>query len=337
MVQGCQKFPTTKGGHISVSPVTLDKVGCAVVLWRLARLDTIPACVLYTRLMGAWGPLPTRRRVTLKVTESELVLLKKLKLPKGTLDLNRKTNRWKAVYQHPTKPHIKMVVYTKDKPPKSHRFKVKGSRRLLKAVSITKVSKEAVRMAATKTRKKSKSKKTEEELELEELEGLEDLDDEDLEDEEPEDEDEDDDEEDEEEDEEDEPVAKKKGRGRPKGKTKAKPAAKKARKKVEDDEDEDEEDEDDDEEEKPRKKSKAKASKTKKGKKGAKAAPGEKLPSGRLSPADVEERSDGEFDQRQIRIFLRNNEEDWPKPDGSFRYSFTAKEADRLIKAMRRG
>lgn len=277
--------------------------------------------------------MPTRRRVTLKVNATELRLLFKLKLPKDTLDLNELGHGWVTVYQHPTKKHIKLTVYTRRKPPKKRTFKVKGSRRLLRAVSMTHLKKEAVKgMAPTKTRKKSKSKKSEEELELEELENLEDLDDEDLDDEEPEDEDEDDEDEDEEDedDEDEEEAPKKKGRGRPKGKTKTK-TKKKARKKVEEDEDEDEED-DEDEEEKPRKKSKA--SKGKKGKK-TKAAPGEKIASGKLSPADVADRSDGEFDARQIRLYLRANEEDWPKGEG-FRYAFTKKEADKLIKEMKR-
>lgn len=256
-------------------------------------------------------------------------MLEALKLPKGSLDLGVLQSGWVVTYRHPTKHHIELTVFTQTRPKKKATFKIKNARRRLEAVSVRKINKEAVNSMATKTKAKASKKKKVDEDELDELEGLEDLEDlEDLDEDEPEDEDEDEEDEDEED---EEPAPKKKG------KTKKAPAKKGKRKKAaaEEDEDDDEDDDDEDEDdESPAKKSKAKKGKGKK--KGAKAAPGEKIKG--LSPQGVAELAEElgySTDARAVRVFLRNNEDEFPKDD-KFRYDFTKSEAKAIIKRMKR-
>jgi hypothetical protein len=314
-------------------PLTLDRVGCARVLAHLARSSHSEAPRLYNRLASAWGQRPDRMRVTLKINQEETACLNSLGPRSGTGQLGMVKCGWLVTYRHPKKHHLEVLVYSPTKPPKRRTFTVGGSKRRLVAVSAERINKEAVpAMAKTRSRTR-KAPEVDEDLD-DELEGLEDeLEDLDLEDEE----DLDDEPEDEDEDEEEAPP-KRRGGARAK---KAAPAKSRSRKKVVEEDDEDDEEEED--EEPPRKrgrtrqssaKTKAKSSTAKKS--GKRQPPPQKpLPAGRYSPQDIADEAG--TSARAVRVFLRAHEDDFPKDEESFRYSFTKKDVQRIIRAMKRG
>jgi hypothetical protein len=310
-------------------PLMVDRAGCRRMLLALAASNLEGSSSLYARLTRAWGNYPNRERITFILRPDDRKLLRRLEKKSHTRDLGVVHWGWLVTYRHPRREHLEVLVFTSTLPPKKRKFKVGGAQRRLVAVEVSKVPyKEAV-MAT-----KSRSKKAAEVDELDELDELEALEDEDLEDE-PEDEEEEDEEE-------EEPAPKRRSRAK---KAAAKP--KRSRRQVveEEDDEDDEEEDDEDDEPAPKRKRGAKATSAKSSR-GTKKATSTKtkatsnggprpLASGRLSPADVAEELG--VDARQVRIFLRNHADDFPKPDGEFRHSFNKKEAARLIKAYKRG
>jgi len=270
-------------------------------------------------------------RVTIKINQEETACLNSLGPRSGAGQLGMVKCGWLVTYRHPRKPNLEVLVYSPTKPSKRRTFTIGGAKRRLVAVSVERINKEAV-PAMAKTRTRKKAPEVEDDLD-DELEGLEDeLEDLDLEDEEDLD-----DEPDDEDEEEEEAPPKRRGGAR----AKKAPAKSRSRKKVvEDEEDEDEEEED---EEPPRKrgrtrqssaKTKAKSSTAKKGTK-RQPPPQKPLPAGRYSPQDIADEAG--TSARAVRVFLRAHEDDFPKDEESFRYSFTKKDVQRIIRAMKRG
>lgn len=317
--------------------IVVDRASCSALMMELSQDGTKLAGSLYARLAGAWGMRPDRERINLSISDDEQTLLMRLDLPNGILHHGVLRYGWLVTYRHPKKPNVEVVVFTTSKPPRRREFRVAGGVRRLEAVKARRIkpTKEAIALMA-RARAKSKKSVDEDELEeLEALEDLEDLDDEEEEEEEPEDEEEED---------EEEPAPKRRG-----GKAKKAAPKKRTRRKAapepedeEEEEDEDEDDEEEDEEPTPKRKrttkktatkSTAKKSTAKKGTKRTPPAPRE-LPAGRLSPADVAELAG--TDARYVRIYLRANEDEWPKPEGDFRYSFSKTEAKKLASQIKK-
>jgi hypothetical protein len=328
--------------------VSFDRRGCAGVLMRLTQLKGAAARVFYVRLMRNWGANPDRERLTLRVNDDELELLRSLKLPSQLAMLDVVQCRYTVVYQYPKKRSIQVTVQTDKRPTKTRTFIVGGITRRLVAVSITKnaaIKTTAAQRKTTKENQMARAKKAapvveDDELdELDELEDLDDLEDEDLDGEEPEDE---------EDAEEDEPAPKKR---RPAKATKV-PVKKNARRKaapVVEEDDEDEVDEDEGEEEEapapkrgrgrpkgstnktPAPKAPAKKPVAKKG--GQPSQLTRELPAGKSGANEIAELAGVE--SREIRGFLRkgDNAAKWPKNEELGRYAFTAKQAQTIANA----
>lgn len=310
--------------------LTIDRTHSALILSEMASLSTSQGRILFAKITGAWGyNSHGREYVTVKLTAHEQAVIGE-RVPSVI-----RSPRYVARYRCDTKSTLEVVVRSHTLPAKRRTLRTAGGKARFTMTALRDTHNKESNMAAKNSRTKAKSKSTkqvdedlDDELEgLEELEEIEDIEEEEVE--EPEDEEEDEVEEDEEEEEPAPPPKRTKAKAKAKTTRKAKAAP------------EPEDDEDEEEEPAPRK-TKAKAAKTKTSK--AKAKPATKaktngkppmtreLPAGRLSATDVAEMADTEA--RNLRMFLRANEDRFPKDEELGRYSFTKTEAKALVKAF---
>lgn len=322
--------------------LTIDRTHSALILTEMTSLSTSQGRILFAKITGAWGyNSHGRTYVTVKLTAHEQAVIGE-RVP-GVV----RSPRYVARYRCDTKSTLEVVVRSHALPAKRRTLRTAGGKARFTMTALRDTHNKESTMAAKNSRTKAKSKSTkqvdedlDDELEgLEELEEIEDIEEDEVEVEEPEDEEEDEVEEDEEE---EEPAPPPK-RGR---KTKAKAKAKTTRRRSPSPGAPEPEEDDEDEEEEPApRKAKAKAKTSKSTPKAKSAAKGKtakakakppmtrELPAGRLSATDVAAMADTEA--RNLRMFLRANEDQFPKDEELGRYSFTKTEAKALVKAFK--